>query len=189
MVKRLFDLFCSIVILAVTSPALPLIALLVKLNSPGPVIFWQKRLGYCGSIFTILKFRTMHVGSGREGDIVLAGDKRVTSIGRILRSTHLNELPQLWNVMRGEMSLVGTRPLRPCTAYAYGQVVPRYEQRLEAMPGIAGLPQLRGRAKNVQRSPHSAYLLDIYYIRHQSLCFDCKILLLTLFVMLRRKGI
>lgn len=189
MVKELFDLFCSVTILVMISPLLLLIAILVRLDSPGPAIYWQKRIGYRGAPFIILKFRTMQAGSGKDGDLVLAGDSRVTSVGRILRSTHLDELPQLWNVVCGEMSLVGPRPRRPCIACANEQEIPKYEQHLHVLPGITGLPQLRGRTKNVQRGPRSAYLLDIYYIRHQSLYFDCKILLLTLVAMLKRNGI
>lgn len=189
MVKRLFDLFCSIAILIIISPVLLLIAIIVKLDSPGPAIFWQKRLGYRRAAFTILKFRTMQVDSGRDGDLVLTGDPRVTRVGRILRSTHLDELPQFWNVVCGEMSLVGPRPIRHCSAYEREQVVPGYSGRLEVLPGITGLTQLRGRAKNVKKGPYSMYLLDTYYIRHQSLCFDCKILLLTLVAMLKRNGI
>ncbi len=188
--KRIFDLCFSSMILIVLSPLLASIALLVYLTSAGPVIFKQRRLGYRGVIFMMFKFRSMKDESGQPADYISPGDNRVTPLGRFLRSTHLDELPQLWNIVRGEMSLVGPRPFLPEWSARRELEIPGYHRRLDVMPGITGLAQLRGRPKIANRCEcRKRFLLDIFYGRHQWFFLDLKILLKTFPVMLKLQGV
>ena len=113
MAKRVFDVSVAIVLLVLFAPVFGLIALFVRFSSPGPILFKQQRPGYRGKPFVMFKFRTMRDGSEKRNDLVKKGDPRITRSGAILRSSHLDELPQLWNVVRGDMSMVGPRPLPP----------------------------------------------------------------------------
>jgi putative colanic acid biosynthesis UDP-glucose lipid carrier transferase len=188
--KRVFDVCFSSVVLIAFSPLFVLIAVLVRLTSAGPVIFSQRRAGYRGVIFTILKFRSMRNGSEQPGDHISRGDSRVTPLGRFLRSTHLDELPQFWNVVRGEMSLVGPRPHRPELNTKRESEISGYHRRLDVMPGITGLAQLRGRPERaVRREFRKRFLLDLFYIRHQCFLLDLRILLKTFPAMLKRQGV
>jgi lipopolysaccharide/colanic/teichoic acid biosynthesis glycosyltransferase len=187
--KRLFDLVVAACALALLSPLLALAALAVWLSSPGPVVYRGVRVGRGGSEFSILKFRSMRVDPLASRDITVHEDPRVTSTGRLLRATKVDELPQLWNVIRGEMSLVGPRPESPRYVAQYTS-----EQReaLCARPGITGLTQIYFRheerllrGQQVERYYETVLLpvklaIDIYYVRHQSLWLDLKILALTL---------
>ncbi|HEY8424403.1 MAG TPA: sugar transferase, partial [Limnochordales bacterium] len=147
LVKRLLDVVGSLVLLALFAPAFILIPLLIWLDDRGPVLYRQTRLGLHGRPFTILKFRTMVVDAERATGPVWArqDDPRVTRIGRMLRSTHLDELPQLVNVLRGEMSLVGPRPERPELAARFSLDEPAFRLREAVKPGLTGLAQIRGR--------------------------------------------
>jgi lipopolysaccharide/colanic/teichoic acid biosynthesis glycosyltransferase len=188
--KRMFDLCFSIILLVALSPLLALIAFLVSLTSPGPVIFRHRRVGYRGTVFIMLKFRSMKNGSGRHTDHVARGDNRVTPLGRFLRSTHLDELPQLWNVVWGEMSLVGPRPISPGWNAKWELEIPNYQKRLEIMPGMTGLAQIRRRPERAVRGEYrKLYLFDVFYARHQCFWLDLRILLKTLPVMLKRQGV
>jgi len=188
--KRLFDLCCSMTLLFLLWPLLVLIALLVKCTSRGPAIFKQKRVGHGGKLFTIFKFRTMRVESEELHDVVTdQTDLRITPFGKRLRASHLDELPQLINVLCGDMGMVGPRPLTTQTAMMRAQEVPNYHKRFESLPGITGLTQLRGRTKNLAKGAKSAHLLDLYYIRHQCLSLDLKILFRTVGAITNRAGI
>ena len=203
--KRVLDLAGSLTLLAILSPLLVLIAGLVKLKSPGPVFFRQVRMGQGMKPFTMLKFRTMHVNTGhalhhefvtsfiksgpqaqeagRNGMFKITSDPRVTTVGRILRKTSLDELPQLWNVVRGDMSLVGPRPP---LQYEVEQYQPWHCRRvLEAKPGITGLWQVAGRSRTTF---DEMVRLDLRYAKACSLWTDVKILLATPAAVIVGKG-
>jgi len=203
-VKRMFDLFAALTLLFVLAPLLALCAVLVALDSPGPILFRQKRVGRGGKEFTFLKFRSMRADASAEthkayavefvrgtaarqaskSDQVfkLVNDSRVTRVGRWLRRTSLDELPQLWNVVRGEMSLVGPRPPLPYEAEHYK---PRHLRRLAVKPGITGLWQVQGRSRTTFEQMVD---LDIQYVERRSLWFDIKILISTIPVVLWGRG-
>ncbi len=179
-VKRLMDLTVSAVGLVIASPLMLVVALIVKLTSKGPVLFRQERVGQLGRLFEVYKFRTMIDNAEAETGPVVAtrGDDRCTPAGRVLRRLSLDELPQLYNVLRGDMSLVGPRPMRPFLVERYSSELPRYLERHQVRPGITGWAEvndLRGAAPMVDRA-----LYDIYYVENWSLVLDVKILVLTL---------
>lgn len=183
-IKRAFDLLVSLILLIVIAPFLLFIAVLVKLSSPGAAIFRQKRPGLNGKIFTIYKFRTMQLGSDTmfKGKEVELDDPRITTIGRVLRRTKIDELPQLVNVIKGEMSLVGPRPERIESLAEYSNETCK---RLEMRPGMTGLAQVSG---NIYLKLKSRYLYDIYYVNNYSLLLDLKILVRTIGVVFYGEG-
>ncbi len=187
--KKIFDFLGALVLLVLTAPLFSLIAIWIKATSPGPIIFRQTRLGYRGVSFMVFKFRTLRDKTGRPMDMVLWGDQRVTAPGRFLRKTHMDELPQLINVLLGQMSLVGPRPRPLGEVEKYTREVPGYKYRLNARPGLTGLEQLHGRAWSIKYGPRSALRLDLFYIDHQNIRFDLEILFKTIGVVLRRQGI
>jgi len=161
--------------LAVAGPALALAAIAIKLEDGGPVLYRQKRVGKDGKEFELLKLRTMVVGAERQGAgfAVTEGDPRITRVGRVLRRLSIDELPQLWNVVRGDMSIVGPRPT---LAYQVERYTPRQRRRLEVKPGITGWAQIRGRA----RLPWEERIeLDVWYVENRSARLDLRILLRT----------
>jgi lipopolysaccharide/colanic/teichoic acid biosynthesis glycosyltransferase len=174
-VNRALDVAGASVALAVASPALALAALAVKLDDGGPVLYRQRRVGLQGREFELVKLRTMVVGAEREGAgwAVNEGDPRITRVGRLLRRLSLDELPQLWNVVRGDMSLIGPRPT---LLYQVERYTARQRRRLEVKPGITGWAQIHGRA----RLPWDERIeLDVWYVEHRSPWVDAKILLRT----------
>jgi len=178
--KRALDIAISLIAIALLSPFMLLIAVLIRLTSPGPVLYRQERMGIGGDIFHILKFRTMAVDAEAATGAVWArkGDPRRTMPGSILRATSLDELPQLFNVLKGDMSLVGPRPERPVFIQEFRRKIPRYMLRHKMKAGITGWAQVngwRGNTDLVKRVEH-----DLYYIEHWSISFDLKILMLTL---------
>lgn len=161
--------------LVLSSPLFAAAALAIKLEDRGPVLYRQPRVGKHGAEFDLLKLRTMVVGAERQGAgwAVDEGDPRITRVGRVLRRLSLDELPQLWNVLRGDMSLVGPRPT---LAYQVEQYTPRQRKRLEVTPGITGWAQIRGRAA----LPWEERIeLDVWYVENRSAWLDAKILLRT----------
>ncbi len=192
--KRTGDVLISALVGVLLLPLMALIALLIRLESPGPVIFTQERVGRNGRIFSILKFRTM-VADAQAQEAKLTADcssdprfvkidcdPRVTSLGRILRKTSIDELPQLWNVLRGEMSLVGPRPSQPSEVLLYE---PEHFTRLLVKPGITGMWQVSGRS---ELAFEDAVELDTAYVRDWSPLLDFKILYKTVAVVLRCRG-
>ena len=173
--KRLVDLLGALLGLVLAAPALALAALAIKLEDRGPVLFRQQRVGKDGVEFELLKLRTMvqnaeQLGAGYAVD---RGDSRITRSGRFLRRTSIDELPQLWNIVRGEMSVIGPRPT---LAYQVEKYTPRQRRRLEVLPGLTGWAQVHGRAK----LPWDERIeLDVWYVDHRSLKTDLLILLLT----------
>jgi sugar transferase EpsL len=184
-VKRTLDLLLAGAAVVVFSPVLGLIAILVRVTSPGPALFRQRRLGLNGSVFTISKFRTMvvHEEASLADSFTHSADPRITPIGRMLRDFRLDELPQLFNVIRGEMSIVGPRPLLPEFLAYYSE---RDKQRLALRPGITGWQQVNGAA---QRTWEERIALDVWYVNNASIWLDLKILWRTIGVALTREGV
>jgi lipopolysaccharide/colanic/teichoic acid biosynthesis glycosyltransferase len=182
--KRALDLAVGLPALALSAPVMAGIALWVRRDSPGPALYRQTRIGLAGRPFALLKFRTMVVGAERMGAglSVSEGDPRITRAGRALRRLSLDELPQLWNVVRGDMSLVGPRPTVPSQVERY---TPRQRRRLLARPGLTGLAQVSGRAA----IPWSERIeLDLRYVEAWRMRTDLSILARTALVVLRRDG-
>jgi lipopolysaccharide/colanic/teichoic acid biosynthesis glycosyltransferase len=174
-VHRALDIAGAGLALAAASPALGVAAVAIKLEDGGPVIYRQRRVGKDGVDFELLKLRTMRVGAELEGAgyAVDRGDPRITRVGRVLRRLSLDELPQLWNVIHGEMSLIGPRPT---LRYQVERYTPRQARRLEVKPGITGWAQIHGRA----RLPWEERIeLDVWYVEHRSPKTDLLILLRT----------
>lgn len=219
--KRAMDVFCAVVMLVLLAPVMLLVALAVKLTSPGPMLFRQIRTGLnlrasrdrrapqsdtagderrqkssdrrqatCyGRPFVLYKFRTMRIDAEKNGaQFATKGDPRVTPIGRFLRKTRLDELPQLWNVLRGEMSLVGPRPERPEFIEHLSQEVPNYLLRLGIKPGLTGLAQVLNGYDNDIAGFRRKVALDLLYLQNCCLVNDLKILLRTVSVVLTGKG-
>lgn len=179
LLKRTVDIFLSAFCLVFFSPLLLLIAVLVKLTSRGPIFYSQERMGLDGEMFYIYKFRTMHIYAERRGArFAKKNDPRTTALGRILRKFSLDELPQLWNVLWGQMSLVGPRPERPIFIQEFRQQVPRYMLRHKVQAGMTGWAQVHGWRGNTSIERRIEH--DLYYIEHWSLLLDLKIMLLTL---------
>lgn len=178
--KRTVDLAVSSSLLVLLAPLLALIAILVRLDSSGPALFIQKRVGRNGEIFDIYKFRSMYRNSPKyEISPATPRDPRITRIGRLLRRSSLDELPQLLNVLRGSMSLVGPRPEMPFIAQLYDE---HQRQRLSVLPGMTGLWQLSPcRAFPIHQNIH----YDLYYVRNRTFLMDITILLQTLFLAMR----
>jgi sugar transferase EpsL len=182
LMKRLFDFFGALLALLLLCPVLILLAVMVKLKLGGPVIFQQARPGIDGDAFNILKFRSMTDKRDVAGDL-LPDEQRLVPFGRFLRSTSLDELPELFNVLKGDMSLVGPRPLLM-------EYLPRYSDRQarrhEVRPGITGWAQINGRNA---LSWEEKFELDVWYVDNQSLWLDIKILFKTVLQVLKRDGI
>ena len=179
--KRGFDIAFSLTVLVFLSPLFLILAILIKLTSPGPVFFRQKRVGTNNVEIEIYKFRSMTVQDQEESDTIwtTANDKRVTLIGRIMRKNNLDELPQLWNVLLGNMSIVGPRPERGRFVEKFKKEIPNYRVRHLVKSGITGLAQAngwRGDTSIAKRVEH-----DIYYLENWSFWLDLKIIYLTLF--------
>jgi sugar transferase EpsL len=180
--KRILDVVVALLALIISSPLLIGVAILVRLLLGYPILFRQKRPGLYGNPFYIIKFRTMTNACDRDGNL-LPDKERLTAFGRFLRSTSLDELPELWNVLRGEMSLVGPRPLLMDYLERY---TAQQARRHEVQPGITGWAQVNGRnALNWEER----FELDMWYVDHLSLWLDIKIIGLTLYKVLRREGI
>lgn len=180
-VKGLVDMAAAIVLLLLLSPLILLLMLLVKITSPGPALYCQVRLGRDRQRFTLYKIRTMHHDCERFTGPKWAtvNDPRVTRLGRFLRRTHLDELPQLWNVIRGEMSLVGPRPERPEFVEQLERVIPNYAARVQVRPGVTGLAQVQLPPDTDIESVRRKVVCDLYYIRTMNPVLDAQILLAT----------
>lgn len=178
--KRVVDLILASVISIAISPLLLLIGLLIKLTSRGPIMYRQERISFDGTPFNIYKFRTMYTDAEADGPgWTSPGDKRVTPLGRFLRSFSLDELPQLYNVIRGDMSIVGPRPERPVFIQEFRRRIPRYMLRHKVPAGMTGWAQIHGWRGDTSIDKRIEY--DLYYIENWSLFLDLKILFLTLF--------
>jgi sugar transferase (PEP-CTERM system associated) len=188
--KRLFDVTCAVVGLMVTSPLLALIAVIIKLSEGGPVLYSQVRVGQDGRPFTLYKLRSMRPDAETETGPVwsTAGDPRVTRLGRFLRRTRFDELPQAWNILRGEMSIVGPRPERPEFVSELSKQVPYYSQRHTVRPGLTGWAQVRHAYGASVDDSLQKLQYDLYYIKHMSVAFDLFIVFETIKTVLVRSG-
>lgn len=180
--KRTFDLLVSLILLILLSPVMLVIAVLVRIKLGRPVLFSQERPGLHGRLFRLYKFRTMRDARGAD-DRLLPDEERLTKFGRFLRASSLDELPELFNVLKGEMSLVGPRPLLVAYLERY---TPEQARRHEVLPGITGWAQVNGRNA---LSWESKFKLDVWYVDNRSFWLDLKILFLTIWKALKREGI
>lgn len=181
---RIFDIIFSLFVLIIFSPFWIIISLLIKLDSKGPILFKQIRVGKNGKFFQIYKFRTMVINANKLGPLLTEkNDKRITKIGKILRLTSLDEIPNFINVLKGEMSVIGPRPEVPEITSHYSKW---QRQVFKVKPGITGFSQILGRQ---ELEIPKKLRLDIYYIKKQNICFDLWILYKTIFVVLTGKGV
>jgi Undecaprenyl-phosphate glucose phosphotransferase len=178
--KRVFDVIVSLVVLILTAPLMLLIAIAIKWGSPGPILFSQDRVGLNGQVFRMLKFRTMRVGNSQEGDTRWTSeqDPRRTAVGSFLRKNNFDELPQFFNVIKGDMSIVGPRPERPFFVQRFLEEVDRYNARHLFKAGITGWAQVNGWRGNTSIAKRVEY--DLYYLRNWSLTLDLQIITMTL---------
>ena len=180
-VKAVGDFLLAAVLMVLAAPVMLLSALVVKLTSRGPVFYSQTRVGKNGRLFTLYKIRSMahdcEKASGAQWST--PGDPRVTRVGAFLRKTHLDELPQLWNVLRGDMSLVGPRPERPEFTPALERAIPHYRDRLAVRPGVTGLAQVQLPPDTDLGSVRRKLAYDLYYIRYRSLGLDLRLIACT----------
>jgi sugar transferase (PEP-CTERM system associated) len=190
MVKSAMDLFLSFLGLIISSPIMTLIALAIKLESSGPVFYRQERMGKHGKPFMLLKFRSMREDAEKETGPVWAeeGDKRVTRVGKIIRTLRLDEIPQLINVLRGEMSFVGPRPERPHFVEDLKNEIPFYDKRHAAKPGITGWAQIKYPYGASRNDASEKLKYDLYYIKNMSPFLDLEILFQTLKIVFFGRG-
>lgn len=187
--KRTLDILSSFVILIVGLPVWILVAIAVKLTSPGPLFFVQERVGRLGHIFSMAKFRSMYVDDRRGPTWTDTNDPRVTPLGKFIRKTHLDEIPQLWNVLKGEMSLVGPRPEQPYYVERFAAMLPYYRRRHKVRPGVTGWWQVKARSNPESLEEIKQRLrYDFFYIENMSFKLDLEIMVRTVFVMLRGHG-
>lgn len=187
-VKRLIDVLISFICLIISSPLWPLLAVAIKIESAGPVIFRQVRLGRLSKPFNIIKFRTMRVENNHNGPTT-QNDTRITSLGKWMRKSRLDEIPQLINVLIGDMSFVGPRPERPELAKELEKEIPYYKQRLLVKPGVTGWDQVSGEYHSPSKADTFKKLQsDLYYVKNLSLSLDGSIFFKTIFTVLRASG-
>jgi len=189
--KKVLDLVCGVFGLLVLCLMLPIIALLICLDSPGPIFYSQERVGFRGKPFRIYKFRTMRPDAEAGGHAVWAGgksDKRITRVGRILRATHLDEVPQVFNILRGNMSLIGPRPERAEFIKELEKTIPFYGNRLAVKPGLTGWAQVKYRYGRTDNDALIKLQYDLYYIKRQSFMLDLFIILKTVAEVLSLRG-
>lgn len=184
MIKRTIDFVCALILFLLTSPLMLITALLVKLYDRGPVLYKQVRVTKDNREFKILKFRSMRVDAERDGVARLAakGDDRITPIGKVIRKVRLDELPQLWNILRGDMSFIGPRPERPEIIAQYEAEMPEFTFRTKVKAGLAGYAQVYGKYNT---TPYDKLKLDLFYIENYSVWLDLKLMLLTLKILFK----
>ena len=189
-VKRIVDLGLSVIILLVNFPFLLLVALLIRMSSPGPIIFRQERVGRNGKHFTMYKFRTMVQDAEKTTGPMWAqkNDPRITPLGYWMRKLRIDEIPQLYNVIRGQMSLVGPRPERPHFVEQFKGQIPLYTRRLRVRPGITGWAQVKWKYDSSLDDVKEKTKYDLYYVENISLRMDVKIIINTLITMVKAKG-
>ena len=187
--RRALDVIGSLLLLAFALPLLLLVAFLIRVDSTGPVLYRQSRVGLHGRIFTMLKFRSMRVDAEVAGPCWATDrDPRMTRIGAFIRATRLDEVPQLLNVLRGEMSLVGPRPERPHFVQQLAAIIPRYNERTHVLPGITGWAQINYPYGASVEDARAKLAFDLFYINNRALLLDLRILLRTIPVVLFRIG-
>lgn len=184
--KRYMDFIFSIIGLIITFPIILFFSILIKVETPGPVFFLQERVGLNGRYFNVIKLRSMGIDAEKNGaQWAQKNDPRVTRIGGFIRKTRIDELPQLWNVVVGDMSLVGPRPERPMFTAQFNEEIPGFVERLKVKPGITGWAQVNG---GYDISPREKLILDRQYIRNMSLLLDIKVILKTIWICITGSG-
>lgn len=187
--KRLFDLACAALLAVPTLAAAPLVAVVVWIEDRGPVLYRQARVGKGGRVFSIVKFRTMCVDAEKSGAaFAQQDDPRVTRVGRFLRASRLDELPQLWNILRGEMSFVGPRPERPEIEAELSKTIPLFPVRHLVRPGLTGWAQVSAPYAATREDHLMKLRHDLYYLKYRSLALDVAIVLKTAYSVMKRKG-
>ncbi len=187
--RRVLDVVLSMAGLVLAAPVLLIMALLIKLGDAGPAFYRQERVGLGGKVFTLLKLRSMRVDAELSGPRWASQqDPRVTRLGRTLRLTRLDELPQLLNVLEGSMTLIGPRPERPHFARHLTQAIPRFAERVAVKPGITGWAQVNYPYGASVEDARQKLAYDLYYIKHRSLWLDLRILFSTVLVVLKHTG-
>lgn len=187
-IKRALDIILALGLLVLSLPILCIIAALIRILSPGgPILFTQQRVGLNGAVFNIFKFRTMTPDAEKNTGAVIAikDDPRITAIGKFLRKTRLDELPQLWNIVLGDMTFVGPRPERPVFVEKYEKNIPGYKERARVRPGVTGLAQVNG---NYESSPETKLKHDLAYIANQSVLLDVQLMFRTIKTVVTRAG-
>lgn len=180
-IKRMIDIVCSLILIIATSPFMLITAIAVKLYDRGPILYKQVRVTRGGKEFNIVKFRSMRVDAEKDGvRLYYVGDKRVTPIGKFIRKVRLDELPQLFNILVGDMSFIGPRPERPEIIAKYQEHMPEFAYRLKVKAGLAGFAQVYGKYNT---TPYDKLKLDLFYIENYSVLLDLKLMLLTLKVL------
>lgn len=184
--KRIIDFILSFTGFILTLPIVLLFVLLIKVESKGPAFFYQERVGLNGRYFNVIKLRSMYIDAEKNGaQWAEKNDPRVTNVGRFIRKTRIDELPQLLNVLMGDMSLIGPRPERPIFTAQFNEKIPGFVNRLQVKPGITGWAQIHG---GYDISPKEKFHLDCYYINNMSIILDVKILLKTIKVCITGNG-
>jgi exopolysaccharide biosynthesis polyprenyl glycosylphosphotransferase len=184
--KRIFEIIFSIVLLLFTLPVLVLTIIAIKWESPGPIFYRQERVGINGKRFSVIKFRSMRTDAEKNGpQWAVKNDPRVTQVGKFIRKSRIDELPQIINVLRGDMSLIGPRPERPMFTEQFAKEIPGFKKRLSVKPGLTGWAQVNG---GYEATPAEKFALDMYYIKHQSFRFDLEILFRTIWVVFSGSG-
>lgn len=188
--KRALDIAASLILLVLTLPVMALTALLIRLDSPGPILYRQRRVGLHGAPFTLLKFRSMRTDAEAAGTPLWAQhrDPRTTRVGRCIRATRIDELPQLINVLRGEMSMIGPRPERPHFVEHLSRIIPLYDQRTWVKPGLTGWAQVNYPYGASVEDAREKLAYDLYYVKNRGIMLDLLILCATVRVILSRDG-
>lgn len=182
--KRLLDLSLIIVFSPIVIPLMLVTAVIIKLESKGPVFFWQKRVGVHGKIFNMLKFRSMTTDSEDDGSqFAQNGDKRVTRFGRLMRKMRIDEIPQLWNIINGDMSLIGPRPEQASFVKEFEKAIPMYARRHVVRPGITGLAQVEQGYVDDEDGTRTKLIYDLHYIENLSFKLDIEIVGKTIYTM------
>ena len=185
-VKRFLDILLSLLALPIAIPIILIFAVIIKLETPGPAFFLQERVGLHGKYFKVIKLRSMGVNAEKNGaQWATKNDPRVTKVGAFIRKTRIDELPQLFNVLKGDMSLIGPRPERPMFTAQFNEEIPGFIDRLQVKPGITGWAQVNG---GYDITPREKLELDRYYINNMSFWLDLKIILKTIKVCITGDG-
>lgn len=185
-IKRVMDIVLSLIGLVIAIPLMLIFGIAIKLESKGPVFYCQERVGKNGKVFMLYKLRSMYQNAEENGaKWAEKDDPRVTKVGRIMRKTRIDELPQLFNVLKGDMSIVGPRPERPIFIYQFNEQIPGFVNRLQVKPGLTGWAQVNG---GYELGPAEKLEYDLYYIENRSIWMDIKIMLKTVKVILTGKG-
>ncbi len=184
--KRIIDFFLSLSLLLITSPIIALLIIWIKYESPGPALYVQERVGYRGKMIRVFKLRSMYIDAEKDGPRwAVRNDSRITKVGGFIRRTRLDELPQLINVLRNDMSLIGPRPERYAFMLQFSEKIPGFMNRVLVKPGLTGWAQVNG---GYDLTPEEKFEYDMYYIHHYSAWLETKIFFKTIFIVLTGKG-